>query len=508
MASDTTLRPLKIAILAMGGEGGGVLADWIVGAAENEGFFAQSTSVPGVAQRTGATIYYVEVLPVPRQQGRQPVFGLMPTPGDVDVVIASELMESARAVERGLVTVERTVLITSCSRTYSLAEKAGMGDGRVDSEALREAGEQSARQYVARDFARIARDNASVISAALFGALAASGTMPWPRRAFEAAIERGGVGVANSLKAFAAGHEAWAQAEPPAASPSAPALDQRLARLAERVERELPAAARVNTLHGLARTADYQGEAYAQEYLDHLCRAARWPAIAGGDGLLLGELARHLALWMSYEDPARVAELKLRRTRVERVHREVRAKPQQLVHIHEFFHPRFEEVIDSLPVGLGRWVAGSALPRRLLQRGTGKGRIIRSTSLPGFALLYLVAQARRWRPASLRHQREQAHIHRWLEAIEQACAHDPALAAELVACQRLVKGYGDTHARGMRSYASILAALPQLPPAQAAEWVRRLREAALADDSGKPLRELLASLEAAQAPIATEKVST
>ncbi|SQI31483.1 putative indolepyruvate oxidoreductase subunit B [Providencia alcalifaciens] len=48
-----TLQPIKIAILAMGGEGGGVLADWIVNLGEENGYFAQTTSVPGVAQRTG-----------------------------------------------------------------------------------------------------------------------------------------------------------------------------------------------------------------------------------------------------------------------------------------------------------------------------------------------------------------------------------------------------------------------------------------------------------------------
>ena len=59
MAMEKSPQPIKIAILAMGGDGGGVLADWIVDLAENAGHWAQTTSVPGVAQRTGATIYYV-----------------------------------------------------------------------------------------------------------------------------------------------------------------------------------------------------------------------------------------------------------------------------------------------------------------------------------------------------------------------------------------------------------------------------------------------------------------
>ena len=90
----------------MGGQGGGVLADWVVGLAEAQGWAAQSTSVPGVAQRTGATIYYIEM--APPKGGTQPVFALMPTPGDVDIVMASELMEAGRSVLRGLVTPDRT----------------------------------------------------------------------------------------------------------------------------------------------------------------------------------------------------------------------------------------------------------------------------------------------------------------------------------------------------------------------------------------------------------------
>src|SRR5450759_3304348 len=106
-------RAIRIAILAMGGEGGGVLADWIVDLAENSGYLAQTTSVPGVAQRTGSTIYYVELFPgeAARAAGKDPVLALMPVPGEVDVVIASELMEAGRAVTRGLVTPDRTTLI-------------------------------------------------------------------------------------------------------------------------------------------------------------------------------------------------------------------------------------------------------------------------------------------------------------------------------------------------------------------------------------------------------------
>jgi indolepyruvate ferredoxin oxidoreductase beta subunit len=132
----------------------------------------------------------------------------MPVPGEVDVVIASELMEAGRAITRGLVTPDRTTLIASTNRVYSMTEKIAMGDGRADAAAFLTAGGEAARVFIHRDFAAMAEANRSVISATLFGALAGSGTLPFQRQQFEAAIERSGIAVASSLKAFAAGFDA------------------------------------------------------------------------------------------------------------------------------------------------------------------------------------------------------------------------------------------------------------------------------------------------------------
>ncbi|HXO39741.1 MAG TPA: indolepyruvate oxidoreductase subunit beta family protein, partial [Candidatus Acidoferrum sp.] len=215
-ASVAAARSINIAILAMGGEGGGVLADWIVDLAENSGYLAQTTSVPGVAQRTGSTIYYVELFPeeLARAAGKDPVLALMPVPGEVDVVIASELMEAGRAITRGLVTPDRTTLIASTNRVYSMTEKIAMGDGRADADAFLKAGGDAARVFIPRDFASMAEENRSVISATLFGALAGSSSLPFQRKQFEAAIERSGVSVTSSMKAFAAGFDAATSPEP------------------------------------------------------------------------------------------------------------------------------------------------------------------------------------------------------------------------------------------------------------------------------------------------------
>src|SRR5713101_3385203 len=185
-------RAITIAILAMGGEGGGVLADWIVDLAEHSGYYAQTTSVPGVAQRTGSTIYYIEIFPeaAVRAAGKEPVLAMMPVPGELDIVLASELMEAGRAIQRGLVTPDRTTLIASTHRVYSMTEKTATGDGRVDSAALLDGCAAAARRFLHQDFARIARETGSVISAALLGALAASEALPFPPERFAEAIRR------------------------------------------------------------------------------------------------------------------------------------------------------------------------------------------------------------------------------------------------------------------------------------------------------------------------------
>ena len=501
-------RAITVAILAMGGEGGGVLADWVVDLGEANGFLAQATSVPGVAQRTGATIYYVELFPhaAASAAGRDPVLALMPTPGEVDVVIASELMEAGRAIQRGLVTDDRTTLIASTNRVYSMTEKTAMADGRVDADALLAAGREAARRFVAADFAKLAEDARSVISASLFGALAGTGALPFAREAFEAAIRRGGVGVEASLAAFAAGHDAARAAAAdrvPLAAARAPArpstlLGPRLRALEARIAAGFPAGAHEVLRAAVLRLADWQDEAYAASYLERLSRMPGLAATVPGEPAhaLLAETARHLALWMSYEDTVRVADLKTRRSRFERVASEVRVGRDQLLDIGEFLHPRVEEIADTLPAPLGRRLLASPRLRRLVGRFTREGRVVRTSTVRGFLLLYAVASLRGLRRRSLRFGVETGRIDAWLARIEACAARDPALALEVARCQKLVRGYGDTHARGWANFERLMQALDRLPGGvMTASGLRALREAALADEGGVALAEALARLD-------------
>ena len=230
-------KPITIAVLALGGQGGGVLTDWIVAAAEHAGWIAQSTSVPGVAQRTGATIYYVEMLPA--RNGRLPVLSLMPTPGDVDVVLAAEFMEAGRSMLRGFVTPDRTTLIASTHRTLAVSEKERPGNGIATSAPVNDAAGVAAKRTIAFDMQALAEQHGSVISAAMFGALAGADVLPFAVEHFETAIRAGGKGVEPSLRAFGAARDHTRQ--PPA--PEAP--------LAPDAEPPIPAATGIASLDRL-----------------------------------------------------------------------------------------------------------------------------------------------------------------------------------------------------------------------------------------------------------------
>ena len=489
---------ISLAILALGGQGGGVLADWILATAEANGFIAQGTSVPGVAQRTGSTIYYIELFPAGRTP---PVLALSPVPGDVDIVIASELMEAGRAIQRGFVSAGRTVLIGSTHRIYAIAEKSARHDGRRPSERILEAAFARAARFIGFDMDESASRAGSVISSVMLGALAASGALPFPRAAFEAAITAGGIAVPANLRGFAAGWDAAGTAptslrEQPTEAPATSLPAPRSAAghtLAARISAELPPGAHRNSLEAVKRLADYQDAAYAALFLDRLK-----PIADLDDGTdnhkLTAETARGLALWMSYEDTIRVADLKTRDTRLARVRNEVKAGDAELLRVTEYMHPRLQEVCETLPAGLGRFILSSPALRGLLERFFQKGRHVETTQLRWFVPLWLLARARTYRRGTLRYQEEQHRITAWLGLLTSVARQDVAAATEIALTQRLIKGYGDTFERGLRQFGLIAAAIESRRNAPGlARLIATLRDAALADETDTALLQALAA---------------
>src|SRR6185436_13689058 len=136
-----------------------------------------------------------------------------------------------------------------------------------------------------------------------------------------------------SLRGFAAGYDIARGSRKP---PEQPAKPKRATELAEimRLADE--------------RLRDYQGERYAELY------RRRLEPFMKADPKVAATVARHLATWMTYEDIVRVADLKTRRSRFERVRKEVGAKPDEPVVVIDYLKPGVEEFASVMPHALGK----------------------------------------------------------------------------------------------------------------------------------------------------------
>jgi indolepyruvate ferredoxin oxidoreductase beta subunit len=503
--SGPQTRPITLLIAALGGEGGGVLTDWIVAAASRAGLPVQSTSIPGVAQRTGATTYYIEIVPVPwRELGaNRPVLALAPGVGDVDVVVASELLEAGRAIAAGFVTPDRTLLIASTARSYLVVEKMAMGDGRYDSARLTQAVEDHSQEHLLLDMDALSKQSGAMINAVMLGIIAGCERLPISAASFEDAIRADGKAVDANLKGFRAGLKAVQQANFRRADAAASMRSRAAAPLAEleaAIKATMPAPAHDIAVEGVRRLARYQSLAYARLYLDRLAGVRAADERAQADGRLVRETARHLAVRMSYEDVIRVAQAKIDPARTARIAAEIGAKPGEPFTVTEFLKPGIEEMCSILPPFLARRILATAERRGWLER-VHWGMEINSASVSGFLRFWLLAKLRRWRPRSYRYQEEQRVIDAWLARIVAAARLSGDLALEVAECARLIKGYGDTHKRGSANYRLIESRIIEpvlagrVPLRTGIDAIASTRAAALADPEGDALTRCLAEVE-------------
>ena len=460
-------EPLALLIAALGGQGGGVLTDWIGHAARTQGLTVQATSTPGVSQRTGGTTYYLELAPPSEPDAMPPLLALTPLPGRVDVVVCAELLEAARMLERGMITPTRTTVIASTHRVFTTIEKMHAGDGRFDSARVVDAVRTLARHTVLFDMEAVRSQHGAAISAVLFGALAGSGALPLPRDACESAIRASGKSVDVSLAAFdtayqhatRAGTEVLggdqADADLPAADTALPGV------LVDRIA-TLPVRVMEFVLLGAVRAIAYQDVGYAQRYLGRVERIVRAEALACATETnyeVAREAARHLALWMCYEDVIRVASLKGRASRLARIRGEVQARHGDVVRVYDLFKPSIYEIAAVLPHAIGAWLERWA-PAKDRQRHRGKGVTLQASSVFGAIALRSAAALRPLRPYSLRFAEEQAAIDDWLAVLEKTLALETnvssEVALEVARLPRLLKGYGDTHDSGREKFRRIL----------------------------------------------------
>ncbi len=498
-------RPIKLLLAALGGEGGHVLAAWLQDAAIASGHYVQGTFIPGVAQRTGATTYYLEIVPaaaaahLPGAHPR-PVLALNAAPGEVDVVLASELMEATRAIQAGFVTPERTTLIASRARVFTVEEKSAMSDGRFDPERMLQVARSFARRLVIADYTRVAAASESMLNAVLLGALAAADVLPIAPADFRNAIRRQGRAVEANLRGFEAGLATASQAGEAPASPSVPPVAQlaasRPAASAHAALAAFPAEAHGIIAAAIARLTDYQDAAYAGLYLERL---GAFVGQRGSDGPFIRELARHLALRMSVEDVMRVAQLKVRTVRFERLRQEAQARADDILEVTEYMKPGVEELLGLLPPRLGRWLL------RHVRHDRSWALQLRSTRLFGFLRLRALAALRHWRPRTLKFADEEAWVRRYLALVECTLAVDPAAAREVIATAALVRGYSETYKRGRTNWDRIAAAViepalaGQLAGVAFGDAVLQARLAASKDPEGETLGRTIAAIHAGAA---------
>jgi len=428
--------PLCVQIAALGGQGGGVLAEWLAEAARDAGYPAQMTSIPGVAQRTGATTYYFEMYPQ-RDCLEKPVFCLSPDADGLDLMVAMEPLEAARALELGLIT-ERTTVLSATGRIYSTAEKSIAGDGTITTGILFEALEGAAKTLVEIDLNALGVGSGGPGNAAMLGAIAGAAILPLEAEHFRQAIRIKGVAVDASLADFDAGlgHiKAPKQAEQAGDTvtfTAAPAgLEKEIAALPENLQRLAG--------HACATLLDYQDENYARLLL------TRFQPFAQSPDDLAHEILARLAAWMAYEDVIRVAQLKTRPGRLARIRGEIGVDQNAPLSVTEFLKPGREEFASLMPPMVGKIImkghstaSTAGIPLRLP-----------TTTILGFAALKFLAGLKAWRPKTYRYGIEHKAIERWLGVIAETMKSDPALALATAQLAVLARGYGGVRARGL-----------------------------------------------------------
>jgi indolepyruvate ferredoxin oxidoreductase beta subunit len=467
------LDVLSVLISAVGGQGGAVLTEWLTQAAVRDGYPVQSTSIPGVAQRTGSTIYYFELFPVPEAElgGRRPHFSLYPSPGHVDVVLAAEFLELGRTIEQGFVSPDRTVSIASTHRLFSIQEKTPLGDGVFPREELDRLARQFSKRFIGFDALALARQvgMGQEVNAILLGALSAADILPIREETYIAAIEAHGVAVANNVKAFRAGLEhvrskKFEEVPVPPSESWEEFKRTRVVRLGRRgrsflevmaeVERNYPEPLHRTLGEAAARLVDYQDARYARLFLSWVAEVRGLDRDSGWR--LTERYARQLALWMTYEDGIRVADYKTRPERFRRIAKENAAPDDSLIVVTDYLKPDIDEITGILPRVLigpfARWAE---------ERWPGDDKPtfpqhVKTTTALGYLRLWLLTRLRPLRPASWRYAKEHSAIAKYRKVVLSCAALDPPLGESVAHLAQIVKGYGQVRRRCLAAFGRVV----------------------------------------------------
>jgi len=465
---------IKILIPAVGGQGGGVLTEWVVQAFFLEDFDAQGISLPGLSQRGGSTVYYLEAHPKPKSHNKSIIFAQFPVPGEVDIILAQEFLELGRALELGYGS-DKTTIVTSSHRIYSTLEKMPIGSGIYSDDNLRKLAAGFSNRFIELNALELSKKNGMdelAVNAILLGALCASGAVPLDKESFIRSIEMVGVAVSASLKAFEVG---WEYANSDGGSNAEKAsnwtkfIQERTEKLdgdlkeeyqsrIKIIESEYPQKLREILAESVFRLIDYQDIKYADKFLNEVNSIRVIDSNTKGSDYKLTELyAKNLALLMSYEDGIRVAELKINSDRFKRIREEMRLKDDQVFHVVDYLKPDAEEIYGLLPNVLVAPVLSftrTSLFKKIWRRKKPltMGQTPVTNSFSGYLRLWLLTKIKFLRPYSFRYKKEYKLINKYTEAIFKYASYDYKVACLVARSVQMVKGYGRVRRRTMDAF--------------------------------------------------------
>lgn len=445
-------RGVRVLIGTVGGQGGGVLSDWLVRGLLNAGWQPQSVGLLGLSQRAGTVIYYVEANP---EGDKPPILSPFAVPGDVDLILAQEFLELGRLLQGGFA-AKNCSIIANTYRYLGTLEKMPAEGGIFSSEEIRNAAESlSDNTWLFHAQNMVTEAGLSYLSsnAILLGAVVASPIFNLPAEPFHQAIRAAESNVGDNIKAFDLGYKMmrdgtlpralfqesevkdWQQMADERAAKLPPGKASQYKQLLDAAQQTLPAALNQVLAEALYQLIDYQHLKYAQSYLDLIAEFA-------DDEPLQAVYAQHLALWLTYEDSPRVAQLKTRPERFTGIAKEHGLKPGQKLVVEDYLAPDPQQIYGILPPSLAELVR--SVGRRInpeFEKITLEMKI-KTSSLHGYYTMALIGWSRRFRLSSWRHQQEMKEINLWQQGIRDWQRQDRELAFLAADAGRLIKGYG------------------------------------------------------------------
>jgi indolepyruvate ferredoxin oxidoreductase, beta subunit len=466
---------IKIFIPAVGGQGGGVLTEWLVQAFFRGEFDVQGISLPGLSQRGGSTVYYLEAYPK-STDNKEIIFAQFPVPGEVDIIVAQEFLELGRALELGYGS-DITTIVTSTHRIYSTLEKLPIGSGIYSDENLRKLARAFSSDLIELNALELSKANGMdelAVNAILLGALCASGALPLEKKSFTDAIEEVGVAVKSNLRAFEVGWDyidskKYQGQDATPGHPWEKFIDERAQKLegnnreeyllrTNEIESRYPVNIREILAESVLRLKEYQDYKYADRYLAQVYNVFQIDERVKGGGYKLTEhYAKNLALLMSYEDGIRVAELKIKSERFKRIKEDMRLRDDQVFKVIDYLKPDAEEVYGLLPYYLVSPVLSftrTSLFKKIWRRKQPLtfGQTPITTSFSGFLRLWLLTRIKFMRPQSYRYRKEHALIKKYMESVKIYSQYDYKLGCLIAKSAGMVKGYGKVRRRTMDAF--------------------------------------------------------